>query len=109
MAAGTAAGLEEATAMPISGDSDDLAPSQHEDENDGEEEQAARGVAPSGGLEGVMLLLTQLINNMPATMAAAIKAHKPHSHLDKAKFDIRNFQRIKTSTNKHADWREWKN
>ena len=56
-----------------------------------------------------MLLLTQLINNMPATMAAAIKADKPQSHLDNAKLDVRNFQLIKTFTNKHADWREWKN
>ena len=107
--AGTAAGVEEAIATAAGGDSDDLAPSQHEDENDGGEEQAARGVAPSGGLEGVMLLLTQLINNMPATMAAAIKADKPQSHLANAQLDNRNFQRIKTFTNKHADWREWKN
>ena len=109
MAADSAAGIQEAIDRAAGGGSDDLAPSQHEDENDGEEEPAARGVAPSGGLEGVMLLLTQLINNMPATMAAAIKADKPQSHLDNAKLDVRNFQRIKTFTNKHADWREWKN
>ena len=56
-----------------------------------------------------MLLLAQLITNMPATMAAAIKADKPQSHLANAQLDNRNFQRIKTFTNKHADWREWKN
>jgi hypothetical protein len=42
-------------------------------------------------------------------MAAAIKADKPQSHLDNAKLDIRNFQRINKFTNKHAEWREWKN
>ena len=57
----------------------------------------------------VMLLQTQLIQNMPANIAAAVKVDKPFSHLDNAKLDVRNFVRIKTFTNKHSDWREWKN
>ena len=36
MAAGSAGGLQEAILQQAGGDSDDLAPSQHEDENDGE-------------------------------------------------------------------------
>ena len=53
-------------------------------------------------------MLAQLINNMPASMAAAIKADKPQNHLDNAKLDIRNFSRISKFTNKRSDWREWK-
>ena len=56
-----------------------------------------------------MLLLTQLISQMPANIAAAVKVDKPFSHLDNAKLDVRNFTRINTFTNKHNDWREWKN
>jgi len=69
----------------------------------------AHPAVPNAGLEGVMLLLTQLITQMPATMAAAMKVDKPGNHLDNAKLDNRNFARIKTFTNKHSDWRERKN
>ena len=57
----------------------------------------------------IMVLLSQLIQNMPATIAAAVKVDKPSSHLDNAKLDVRNFSRIQTFTNNHSDWREWKN
>ena len=70
--------------------------------------QGARGVVPSGGLEGVMLLMKQLIESMPANIAAAVKVDKPYGHLDNAKLDVRNFQRINTFSNKHGDWKEWK-
>ena len=78
-----------------------------------EEEQAASGVPPAAGLgstslEGVMQLLTQLISQMPANIAAAVKVDKPFNHLDNAKLDVRNFVRIKTFTNKHNEFREWK-
>jgi len=52
-----------------------------------------------------MLLLTQLIQSMPANIAAAVKVEKPQSHLDNAKLDVRNFQRINTFSNKHSDWK----
>ena len=71
--------------------------------------QGTRGVVPSGGLEGVMLLMKQLIGSMPANIAAAVKVDKPYGHLDNAKLDVRNFQRINTFSNKHGDWKEWKN
>ena len=67
------------------------------------------GGDPADGMQQMMKLLTQLVKSMPETMAAAIKADKPASHLDNAKLDIRNFQRIKTFSNKHSEWREWKN
>ena len=58
-------------------------------------------------MASVMQLLTQLISQMPANIAAAVKVDKPH--LDNAKLDHRNFVRIQNFTNKHSDWREWKN
>ena len=70
--------------------------------------QGTRGVVPSGGLEGVMLLMKQLIESMPANIAAAVKVDKPSGHLDNAKLDVRNFQRIKTFSNKHSDWKQGK-
>ena len=73
------------------------------------DDQDVGGGGPADGLQQMMQLLTQLVKSMPETMAAAIKADKPISHLDNAKLDIRNFSRIKTFTNKHAEWREWKN
>ena len=57
----------------------------------------------------MMMLLTQLIQGMPANIAAAVKVDRPSSHLDNVKLDIRNFSRIKTFTNKQDAWREWKN
>ena len=57
-------------------------------------------------LAQVMTLLSQIIQNMPANIAAAVKVDKPSSHLDNAKLDIRNFVRIKTFTNKHSELRE---
>jgi hypothetical protein len=77
-------------------------------EDSTQDAQGTRGAAPSGGLEGVMLLMKQLIESMPANIAAAVKVDKPNSHLDNAKLDIRNFQRINTFSNKHGDWKEWK-
>ena len=67
---------------------------------------APPGIQPS--ITDVMQMLAQLINNMPASMAAAIKADKPQNHLDNAKLDIRNFSRINKFTNKRSDWREWR-
>ena len=63
-------------------------------------------------LKQVMALLAQLIQNMPANIAAAVKKdEKPSSssHFDNVKLDVRNFSRIKTFTNKHETWKEWKN
>ena len=61
-------------------------------------------------LAQVMLLLTQLVQAMPENIAAAVKKDdKPFSHSENVKLDIRNFSRIKTFTNKHDAWREWKN
>ena len=60
----------------------------------------------------MMALLTQLIQSMPANIAAAVKKdEKTSSHLDNVKLDVRNFSRIKTCTNKnkHDAWKEWKN
>jgi hypothetical protein len=37
-----------------------------------------------------------------------VKVEKPQSHLDSAKLNVRNFQRINTVSNKHSDWKEWK-
>ena len=73
---------------------------------------AASGSESAGdptSLAQVMLLLTKLIQSMPANIAAAVKVDKPFSHLDNAKLDNRNFARIKTFTNKHSEWRGWKN
>ena len=79
--------------------------------SESETEQQAEPASGSGpaSMAQVMLLLTQLIQNMPANIAAAVTVDKPFSHLDNAKLDVRNFVRIKTFTNKHSDWREWKN
>ena len=73
-------------------------------------EQGSVGGGPeAAGMQQVMMLLTQLVKSMPETLAAAIKADKPTVQLDNAKMDIRNFNRIKTFSNKHSDWKEWKN
>ena len=72
-------------------------------------EQGIGGGDPADGMQQMMRLLTELVKSMPATMAAAIKSEKTTSHLDNAKLDIRNFNRIKTFSNKHAEWKEWKN
>ena len=55
-----------------------------------------------------MLLLTKLIQTMPAQLATAVNAEK-FTHVDKAKLDIKNFTRIKTFTNKHTEWKGWRN
>ena len=57
----------------------------------------------------MMFLLQQLIKGMPANIAAAVVNNKTTSHTDNVKLDIRNFTRIKTFTNKHDAWKEWKN
>ena len=54
-----------------------------------------------------MMLLAQLIQGMPENIAAAVKKDERH-HLDNVKLDVRNFVRIKTFTNKHEAWKEWK-
>ena len=64
---------------------------------------------PSDTMAQMMMLLTQLIQGMPANIAAAVKVDRASSQLDNVKLDIRNFSRIKTFTNKHDAWREWKN
>ena len=56
-----------------------------------------------------MMLLAQLIQGLPSNIAAAVQVDKAQGHLDKAKLDNRNFARIKTFTNKHSEWREWRN
>ena len=109
----TAEELTEAvTAVAGEGGSDDFR--QPEDET-GEAGTAGAAGSMLGGDPGaqpsitqVMQMLAQLINNMPASMAAAIKADKPQSHFDNAKLDIRNFSRIDKFTNKRSDWREWR-
>ena len=71
---------------------------------------AAATAAPLDPMAQMMVLLTQLIKSMPENIAAAVKVDKPSSHhLDNVKLDIRKFSRIKTFTNKHDAWREWKN
>ena len=79
----------------------------YNDQANAQREQATSGAAPSGSLTDVMLLLTRLIQTMPANIAAAVKVDKT-SHFDNAKLDVRNFVRIKTFTNKHNEFREWK-
>ena len=79
------------------------------DDEDLASEQGIGGGDPADGMQQMMKLLTQLVKSMPETMAAAIKADKPIAQLDNAKMDIRNFNRIKTFSNKHSDWKEWKN
>ena len=77
----------------------------------GAEGSTAGGGIPTGSsnsLADVMLLLTKLIQTMPAQLATAVNAEK-FTHVDKAKFDIKNFTRIKTFTNKHTEWKEWRN
>ena len=68
-----------------------------------QQQPEASGTPPTGGLEQVMLLLTKLISQMPANIAAAVKVDKPSSHLDNVKLDNRNFTRIQTFTTKHND------
>ena len=79
------------------------------DDGDLSSEQGIGGGDPADGMQPMMKLLTQLVKSMPETMAAAIKADKPTTQLDNAKMDIRKFNRIKTFSNKHSDWKEWKN
>ena len=74
-----------------------------------EDDSGMAGAAgSSNSLADVMLLLTKLIQTMPAQLATAVNADK-FTHVDKAKLDINNFIRIKTFTNKHSEWKEWKN
>ena len=73
-----------------------------------EDSGMAGGAGSSNSLADVMLLLTKLIQTMPAQLATAVNADK-FTHVDKAKLDIKNFVRIKTFTNKHSEWKEWKN
>ena len=88
----------------------DHVPSDTENEGDAAATSAAAGSSgPSDPMAQMMMLLTQLIQGMPANIAAAVKVDRPSSHLDNVKLDIRNFSRIKTFTNKHDAWREWKN
>jgi len=85
-------------------------PSDTENEGDAVVTSAAAGSSGlSDPMAQMMMLLAQLIQGMPANIAAAVKVDRPSSHLDNVKLDIRNFSRIKTFTNKHDAWREWKN
>ena len=43
---------------------------------------ASSSGVPPAGLEQVMILLTQLISQMPENIAAAVKVDKPYSHVD---------------------------
>ena len=88
-----------------SGDSDDVRSQNGETDQQAE---VASGSVLAGSLAEVMLLLTRLIQTMLANIAAAVKVDKT-SHFDNAKLDVRNFVRIKTFTNKHSEFREWKN
>ena len=45
---------------------------------------------------------------MLAQLATAGDAGK-FAHVDKANLDIKNFTRMKTFTNKHTEWKEWRN
>ena len=101
----SAAAAADGVNVPSESD-EDLAPAQP---SQTEATAASPSGVPPAGLEKVMILLTQLISQMPANIAAAVKPEKLSSHLDNAKLDIRNFTRIKTFTNKHSEWREWKN
>ena len=77
----------------INGSDDDLRPT--DTPQQAEPQQAGSSNSPPADpMTSVMQLLTQLISQMPANIAAAVKADKPH--LDNAKLDIRNFTRIKT-------------
>ena len=80
----------------LTGNSDGLSPHGSQNGETDQQAEAASGSAPASGLAEVMLLLTQLIQSMPANIAAAVKVDKPSSHLDNAKLDVRNFVRIKT-------------
>ena len=64
-----------------SGDSDDL---QSQNGDTTQQAEAASGAAPVGSLAEVMLLLTRLIQTMPANIAAAVTVDKPSSHLENA-------------------------
>ena len=70
---------------------------------------AATAATPTDPMAQMMVLLKQVIQGMPANIAAAVKVDRPSSHLENVKLDIRNFSRTKTFTNKHDAWREWKN
>ena len=101
MSASANAAAAAGTAAPASESEDDLG-SQQGDTT--QAPQSASGAVPAASsIESVMLLLTQLLTQMPANMAAAMKVDKPNSHLDNAKLDVRNFTRIKSFTNKHRD------
>ncbi len=117
----TAQEADVAAAVPLSAEdntSEDFRATEAPEEGTAEARSAGAAGSTPGGVPGVqgaqpsitdvMQMLAQLINNMPASMAAAIKADKPQSHFDNAKLDIRNFSRINKFTNKHSDWREWK-
>lgn len=100
--ASDAAGIAEATATAagVGSDSDLGAPT---------EQPPTMNVGPPDPMAQMMFLLQQLIQNMPATVAAAVTNNRPSNHTDNVKLDIRNFARIKTFTNKHDAWKEWKN
>ena len=70
----------------------------------------AGGGSPAGGsnqLADVMLLLTQLIQAMPQQLATAVKSDRS-VHIERANLEVKNFNRIKTFTNKHSEWKEWR-
>ena len=92
----------------INGSDDDLRVEPTDTQQQAEPQQpGSSNSPPADPMTSVMQLLTQLISQMPANIAAAVKVDKPH--LDNAKLDHRNFVRIQNFTNKHSDWREWKN
>ena len=87
MAAAAEATAAAAEVQGMSGISDGV---QSESGTADQQATAASGSAPAS-LAEVMLLLTQLIQTMPANIAVAVKLNKPFGHLDNAKLDVRNF------------------
>ena len=100
--ASDAAGIAEATATAAGAGSDS-------ELNFPTEQPPTMNVGPPDPMAQVMFLLQQLIQNMPATVAAAVTNNRPSNHTDNVELDIHSFARIKTFANKHDAWKEWKN
>ena len=92
-----AQGLDRAAAAAAFGDV-----SESDFELEADVPKAASG-SSEPSLAQVMASILQLM-----TMLAK-KDEKTSSHLANAKLEIKNFSRIKTFTNKHETWNEWKN
>ena len=74
----------------------------------GVQQQSAASGSAGDPLTQVLGMLQQLIQSMPASIAAAVKKDDKFSHLDNAKLDIKNFTRIKMFVNKHEARKEWR-